>query len=98
MLTTPYPNRFFVAHHLFTGAPFNTGGTWGDLLDGPVDDADACIDKIVDTYRDDAPTHDDLRVWLIQPGQLPVDCTDWAIRSVARIHEAGRWVEPEAAA
>ena len=82
---TPYPtDPIFVAHRLFTGPSFPTGGTWGDLLDGPVTDEIAVIDAIIEAFKDEAhaPDRTDLRVWQIQAGKPAEDCTTWAIRTM----------------
>ena len=82
---TPYPtDPIFVAHRLFTGPPFPAGGSWGDILDGPVTDEEAVIEAIIEAFKGEAhaPDRTDLRVWQVQAGKPAEDCTEWAIRTM----------------
>lgn len=58
-----YPSKFYTIHKLFTGSPFPASGTWGTITDTPVEFAGDALECVIDAFRDDAPTRDDLRVW-----------------------------------
>jgi len=81
MKPTLYPDSFFIAHRLFTGAPFPAGGAWGDILDGPLVDGDAVKEAIGKAFNSDQSemTKDNLRVWLVTPDKPAEDCTAWAV-------------------
>lgn len=95
---TPYPaGAFYVAHQLFTGPNFRKGGEWGDVMDGPVTDLAEALEQVVDRFDDELaagemPTRENLRMWLITPGEAPVDCTETALAELAK------WVKDEEAA
>jgi len=77
MTKTPaYPTSFFVAHKLFD---FDGLKTWGDILDGPIDDDDALIEAVLESFRDELPGFDTLRVWWITPDMPAADYSRWAI-------------------
>jgi hypothetical protein len=79
----PYPDTFYVAHHLFIGRPFPAEGTWGDVLDGPESDPIKVIDSLTERYDGEAeePTRETLRVFRIAPG-VSEDVTDWALEEI----------------
>ena len=79
-----YPDSFFIAHRLFTGAPFPAGGTWGDVLDGPMGDENDAVAAIVEAFKSDetGPSTENLRVWVISPGEIAEDCTAGVIEDV----------------
>ncbi|MCA0204330.1 MAG: hypothetical protein LCH92_08310 [Proteobacteria bacterium] len=85
-MTAPYPDTTYVAHRLFTGRPFPDGGVWGDILDGPVPDAEGALEAIIENFKDeiaigDHPSRQTLRVWHIEAGRAE-DCTGWAIEAI----------------
>lgn len=58
-----YPQRFFIAHRLFTGKGFKQGGEWGDVGDGPINRKEMEV-AIEATFRGEpAPTLKTLYVW-----------------------------------
>lgn len=71
-----YPDSFFVAHKLFD---LDSGKTWGDILDGPIDGVDALIEAVLESFRDEAPSLDTLRVWWITPDMPAADYSRLAI-------------------
>ena len=79
-----YPDSFFIAHRLFTGAPFPAGGTWGDVLDGPIVGRASLAKAIYASFKSDEtwPTEGNLRVWVISPGEIAEDCTAGVIEDV----------------
>lgn len=84
----PYPASFYVAHKLFTGPPFPSGGDWGAITDGPVATDKQVITDILEAFKDTAPPcRLDLRVWHITPGQPAEDCTEWALKTCAEVME-----------
>ena len=76
-----YPDSFFIAHRLCTGSPFPGGGTWGDILDGPMVDEDSVNEAIREAFKSDLSElgKENLRVWLITPDRPAQDCTAWAV-------------------
>ena len=82
-----YPGSFFIAHRLFTGAPFPDGGTWGDVLDGPITEESDLFEKIIEAFKLDVagPSPENLRVWFIDPREGSYECTAWALKEVAEI-------------
>ena len=79
-----YPDSFFIAHRLFTGGSFPDGGTWGDILDGPMGDENDVAEAIIESFKSDAagPSAENLRVWVISPGEIAEDCTAGVIGHV----------------
>lgn len=70
-----YPQRFFIAHRLFTGKGFKQGGEWGDVGDGPIHRKDMVV-AIEATFRGEpAPTLKTLHVWEFIDG-VASDVTD----------------------
>ena len=78
---TPYPKGgFYIAHRLFIGNSFKSGGEWGCILDGPIEDDDEAIGDILENFKSDtSPSRENLRVWHITPGKIAEDVTDWAL-------------------
>lgn len=58
----PHPTEFYTAHAVIMGDPRHPHGVWGDLSDGPADWTEL-REKIIDVFRDEAPTLETLRVW-----------------------------------
>lgn len=83
-MRAPYPSEFYIAHALFTGHPFPPGGTWGDITDGPVDWHEL-REKIAETFRDEPPTRDELKVWHFQADVAPREVSEDVIGVLADI-------------
>ena len=84
-MTTPpkYPAIFYVAHKLFD---IQGVKQWGEFLDGPVDSHEELIEIIIDNFRDEKPSRENLRVWWIFCSTLANDVTDDVIEyALARI-------------
>lgn len=64
MTATHYPLTFYIVHKLFTDDPFKPGGEWGTITDGPLDGVQM-MEEVIDAYRDEEPTRENMRVWLI---------------------------------
>jgi len=79
-----YPDSFFIAHRLFTGHAFPAGGTWGDILDGPMGDENDVVEAIVEACKSEetGPTEENLRVWFIESGKPAEECTGWALEEM----------------
>lgn len=60
---TLYPSTFHVAHKLFIGV--RDKPVWGDILDGPEASPGQVLEAIIDTFYDEEPTTDTLRVWFM---------------------------------
>lgn len=82
---TAYPDAFYVAHKLYSGAAFPKP-TWGDVLDGPMTSYCDVVTRCFDRF-DDLPTRDVLRVWHVENGMV-MDVTADIIGSIADRMEA----------
>jgi hypothetical protein len=79
-MTTPtppaYPESFYVAHKLFD---IQGVKQWGDILDGPVGSYAELIEIVIENFRDEKPSRDNLRVlWVSRIGVVH-DATAYAI-------------------
>lgn len=76
---TPYPATFHVAHRFFQV----DGGTWGDILDGPMVEEEDVIDAILESFKDEEPPmRDNLRVWEVSCDGVCRDVTQWALECI----------------
>lgn len=89
MKPAAYPKAFFIVHRRFTGRPFPPEGTWGDIGDGPIAEAEDVIYAMLESWKDEhhEPDETDFRVWQIIPGKPAEDCTEWALWMVTQTLE-----------
>lgn len=94
MTRTPFPARFHIAYKLYEGTLFPPGGTWGDILDGPLEDEEEVLEAIIEAFKDDAdgPSRETLRVFERIEGGIACDCTPWALTTIEEIIAARREV------
>lgn len=67
-----HPETFYIAHRVYD---LRGGQTWGSLTDGPAD-RDEMLTRVMDSFRDKAPTLGNLRVWWFQDDVPPRDVTE----------------------
>ena len=84
-MTAPkHPTDFYIAHRVFSGAPFKAP-IWGSMTDGPEDRDDVVARILDDMIRRDCsePSLATVKVWHFQDDVPPRDVTEDVLAIVA---------------